>query len=81
MALLKKAWLTVWNKATLYCDKPIAITMYPNCEIVLIAIILLRSLATRPHVAAKNAVEAPTIVITSKAVGLYSSIGEHLNSK
>lgn len=31
--------------------------------------------------AAKNAVEAPTIVITNNAVGLYSNIGEHLNNK
>lgn len=31
--------------------------------------------------AAKKAVDAPTIVITNKAVGLYSNIGEHLNSK
>jgi hypothetical protein len=46
-----------------------------------IAIILFKSLATKPHVAAKNAVDAPTIVITNKAVGLYSNIGEHLNSK
>ena len=48
---------------------------------VLKAIILFRSLATSPAVAAKNAVDAPTIVIINNAVGLYSNIGEHLNNK
>lgn len=45
------------------------------------AIILLRSFWTKPLVAAKKAVVAPTKVITNKAVGLYSNIGELLNSK
>lgn len=67
--------------ATLYWLNPIARTMYPNWEIVLIAIILFRSLATRPQVAPKNAVDAPIKVITNKAVGLNSKIGDDLRSK
>lgn len=46
-----------------------------------IAIILFRSLLTKPTLAPKKAVDAPSKVITSKAVGLYSNIGEDLNSK
>ena len=46
-----------------------------------IAIILFKSLDTNPLVAPMNAVVAPTNVITNKAVGLYSNIGEHLNNK
>lgn len=42
------------------------------------AIILFISFCTRPHVAAKNAVEAPTNVITNSAVELYSSKGDDL---
>ena len=45
------------------------------------AIILFKSFCTKPLVAAKKAVVAPTKVITNKAVGLYSKIGELLNSK
>ena len=43
--------------------------------------ILFKSLATKPLVAPMKAVVAPTIVITIKAVELYSKIGEHLNNK
>ena len=38
-------------------------------------------MATKPLVAPINAVVAPTIVITIKAVELYSNIGVHLNNK
>ena len=55
--------------------------MYPSCEIVEKAIILFKSFCTKPQVAAKKAVEAPTRVITNRAVLLYSSIGEDLTSK
>jgi hypothetical protein len=43
--------------------------------------ILFKSLLTNPTVAPKKAVEAPIKVITNKAVGLYSKIGEDLNNK
>ena len=43
--------------------------------------ILFKSFWTRPHVAAKKAVDAPTNVITNKAVELYSKIGELLTNK
>jgi len=46
-----------------------------------IAIILFKSLLTNPTVAPKNAVVAPIKVITNKAVGLNSNIGEDLNSR
>ena len=55
--------------------------MYPNCEIVLKAIILFKSLPSKPHVPAKKAVLDPMITITSNASGLYSNIGELLNNK
>ena len=55
--------------------------MYPSCEIVEKAIILFKSFCTKPQVAAKNAVLAPTNVITNKAVGLYSSKGLDLTNK
>ena len=48
---------------------------------VLIAIILFKSLLTNPVEAATKAVVAPTRVITNKAVGLYSKIGELLSSR
>jgi len=38
-------------------------------------------LLTNPTEAPKNAVVAPIKVITNKAVGLYSRIGDDLNSK
>lgn len=40
-----------------------------------------QSFCTKPQVAAINAVEAPTNVITNNAVELYSNIGEDLTSK
>ena len=43
--------------------------------------ILFRSFCTKPQVAAKTAVVAPTNVITNKAVLLYSKIGEDRTSK
>ena len=43
--------------------------------------IRLISFWTKPHVAAKKAVVAPTKVITNNAVLLYSNIGELLNNK
>ena len=43
--------------------------------------ILFKSFCTNPHVAAKKAVDAPTKVITNKAVELYSKIGELLTNK
>ena len=43
--------------------------------------ILFKSFETRPTLPPTKAVVAPTNVITSKAVGLYSKIGEHLNNK
>jgi hypothetical protein len=46
-----------------------------------IAIILFKSFCTKPQVAAKKAVVAPTKVIINKAVGLNSSIGEDLSNK
>ena len=55
--------------------------MYPNCDIVEKAIILFKSFWTNPQVAAKKAVEAPTSVITRRAVLLYSNIGEDLTSR
>jgi len=55
--------------------------MYPNCDIVDIAIILFKSFCTKPQVAAKNAVVAPIKVITNNAVELYSNIGEDLTNK
>ena len=76
-----KAWLIVWNNATLYCERPTAIVIYPNWLIVLKAIIRFKSFWTKPHVAAKNAVEAPINVITNKAVELYSKIGDDLTNK
>lgn len=45
------------------------------------ATILLRSFCTNPEVAATKAVVEPINVRISKAVGLYSRIGELLNSK
>jgi hypothetical protein len=38
-------------------------------------------LATKPEEAPMKAVVAPINVITNKAVGLYSNIGEHLNNR
>jgi len=52
--------------------------MYPNWDIVDIAIILFKSLLTNPTEAPKNAVVAPIKVITNKAVGLNSRIGADL---
>ena len=43
--------------------------------------ILFISFCTKPQVAAKKAVVAPTNVITNKAVLLYSKIGEDRTSK
>ena len=43
--------------------------------------ILFKSFCTKPHVAAKKAVVAPTNVITNNAVELYSNIGELLTNK
>ena len=43
--------------------------------------ILFKSFCTKPQVAAKNAVLAPTRVITNKAVLLYSNNGELLTSR
>ena len=43
--------------------------------------ILFKSLATSPHVAAIKAVVAPTKVITNKAVELYSRIAEDRTNK
>ena len=43
--------------------------------------ILFKSFCSKPQVAAKKAVVAPTNVINNSAVGLYSKSGEHLNSK
>jgi hypothetical protein len=48
--------------------------MYPNCEIVLKAIILFKSFCNNPQVAAKKAVVEPIKVIINKALELYSSI-------
>ena len=48
---------------------------------VLNAIILFKSLAKRPLVAAINAVVEPIIVIINKAVLLYSKIGDILINK
>ena len=48
---------------------------------VLKAIILFKSFCTKPHVAAKKAVVAPTNVMTNNAVELYSNIGELLTNK
>lgn len=45
------------------------------------AIILFISFCTKPQVAAKKAVVAPTNVITNKAVLLYSNIGEDLTRR
>ena len=53
----------------------------PNWLIVLKAIILFKSFCTKLQVAAKNAVLAPTRVITNKAVGLYSNNGLDLTNK
>ena len=39
------------------------------------------SFKTKPQVAAKKAVDAPIKVITNRAVGLYSNIGEDLTNK
>ena len=39
------------------------------------------SFKTKPQVAAKKAVVAPTKVITNKAVELYSKIGDDLSNK
>ena len=39
------------------------------------------SFCTKPQVAAKNAVVAPTNVITNKAVSLYSKIGDDRSNK
>ena len=78
---LKKAWFTVCINAILYWLRPTAIIIYPNWDIVLKAIILFKSFCNKPQVAAKNAVLLPIIVITNSAVGLYSKIGELLNSK
>ena len=43
--------------------------------------ILFKSFCTKPHVAAKKAVLAPTKVITNSAVGLYSNKGLDLTNK
>lgn len=48
---------------------------------VLKAIILFKSFCTKPQVAAKNAVEAPTKVIINKAVELNSNKGENRINK
>ena len=45
------------------------------------ATILLRSFCTNPDEAATNAVVEPINVRINRAVGLYSNIGELLNSK
>jgi hypothetical protein len=68
-----------WAKKNKNFNKKIR--FQPSCEIVLNAIILFKSFCTKPQVAPMNAVVAPTKVITSKAVGLYSNIGELLNNK
>ena len=52
--------------------------MYPSCEHVEYAITRLISFCTRPTVAAKNAVIAPTNVTTFKASGAYSKTGDNL---
>ena len=39
------------------------------------------SFCTKPQVAAKNAVVAPTNVITNKAVSLYSKIGDDRSNR
>jgi hypothetical protein len=49
--------------------------MYPNCDIVLKAIIRFKSFCKTPIVAAKNVVVAPTKAITNNAVELNSNIG------
>lgn len=54
---------------------------YPICEQVEYAITRLMSFCSRPVVAAKNAVIAPTQVITTRVVGAYSSSGEDRRSK
>ena len=43
--------------------------------------ILFKSFCTKPQVAAKNAVVAPTNVITNNAVELYSNNGDDLTNK
>jgi len=54
---------------------------YPNCEIVLKAIILFRSFCNRPDEAAKIEVTAPIQVIINNAVGLHSNNGLDLTNK
>lgn len=49
--------------------------IYPNCDIVLKAIILFKSFCNIPLVAAKRVVNAPIIVIKNKVVGLNSNNG------
>ena len=79
--LLKKAWFTKWNKATLCWESPTAKKIYPIWEIVLNAIIRFKSFCNRPVEAAKKAVIAPTHKITNSAVELYSNNGDDLRSK
>jgi len=45
------------------------------------AIIFLNHFWTKPQVAAKKAVEAPTKVITNRSSELYSNIGDDLTNK
>ena len=54
---------------------------YPICEQVENAITRFRSFCSRPVVAAKNAVTAPTHVIASRAVGANSSRGEDRSTR
>ena len=55
--------------------------MYPNWLIVEKATIRFKSFCTNPEEAATKAVVEPIKVKTNNAVGLYSRIGELLNSK
>ena len=54
---------------------------YPICEQVLYAITRFRSFCRSPVVAAKNAVSAPTHVITISVVGAYSNSGDDRNNR